>query len=213
MIEKMLEQVKSGNIVLPRVLLVKYKDLNLTDQELIVTIYLLNSNNVFNPKEISEMLKINLPEVMAIMDSLMTKDIVNIEVTTINSLAEEKVNFDGMYKKIVNIIVNEKELKEKETIYDIFEKEFNRTLSPVEFELIGAWIDSGVSEELLNLALKEAVYNGVFNLKYIDKIIYEWSKKGIKTKEDVQKDKENFKSSKETKKELFDYDWLNDSDE
>ena len=128
-------------------------------------------------------------------------------------MSEEKVNFDGLYKKIVNLIVNENKTSKVDTIYDLFEKEFNRTLSPVEFELIGAWLDSGIDEELLNLALKEAVYNGVFNLKYVDKIIYEWTKKGIKTKEDVEKDKEKFRNSKEIKKELFDYDWLNDNDE
>ena len=76
-------------------------------------------------------------------------------------------------------------------------------------EIINNWFDSGLSEELVTLALKEATYNGVSNLRYIDKIIYEWGKKGIKTKEDVEKDRKKFKSNSK-KKELFDYDWLND---
>ena len=51
-------------------------------------------------------------------------------------------------------------------------------------------------------ALKEAILNGVRNFKYIDKIIYDWSKKGTKTraKEDNSND------------ELFDYDWLDDNE-
>ena len=49
-------------------------------------------------------------------------------------------------------------------------------------------------------ALNEAVINGSPNVRYIDRIIYEWSKK-------------NSKSDQEEYKELFDYDWLGDSDE
>ena len=79
-------------------------------------------------------------------------------------------------------------------------------------ELIGSWIDSGYSEELIKCALKEAVYNGVSNLRYIDKILYEWKKKGIKNSDDVLKDKQNFKKKTENKKtEMFDYDWLNEN--
>ena len=57
--------------------------------------------------------------------------------------------------------------------------------------------------------LKEAVFNGVNNLRYIDKIIREWSKKGIKTEEDVINDRKKFQTKK-SNKELFDYDWLNE---
>ena len=79
----------------------------------------------------------------------------------------------------------------------------------MEYEIITGWIDSGYTEELIILALKEATYNGVSNLRYIDKIIYEWGKKGIKTKEDVEKNKKQFKSNSE-KKEMFDYNWLDE---
>ena len=57
----------------------------------------------------------------------------------------------------------------------------------MEYELISAWISSGINEELILGALKEATYNGVSNLRYIDKIIFEWGKKGFKTMEDVNK--------------------------
>ena len=98
----------------------------------------------------------------------------------------------------------------KSNIYSTFETEFGRTLSPMEYEIITGWIDSGYTEELIILALKEATYNGVSNLRYIDKIIYEWGKKGIKTKEDVEKNRKQFKNTE--KKEIFDYNWLDEED-
>ena len=58
------------------------------------------------------------------------------------------------------------------------------------------------TEDLPKEALKEAVLNGVRNFKYIDKIIYEWSKKD--TKKRVKEDKEIDK--------MFEYDWLDDNE-
>ena len=55
---------------------------------------------------------------------------------------------------------------------------------------------------MIKEALKEAILNNVRNFKYIDKIILEWSKKGVK------------KHIKEENKdeEIFDYDWLDDNE-
>ena len=79
----------------------------------------------------------------------------------------------------------------------------------MEYEISSSWLkDNG--EELILLALKEAVYNNVSSMRYIDRIINNWNKKGIKTKEDVEKSRKEFKKGQKENIELFDYDWLND---
>ena len=99
-------------------------------------------------------------------------------------------------------------------IFEKMEKEFGRTLSPIEYELVKAWLENNTKEEIIEEALKEASLNGVSNLRYMDKIIYEWTKKGIKTKEDVEKNRlEHKKSKKNEKVEVFDYNWLDDEDD
>ena len=105
-----------------------------------------------------------------------------------------------------------KAVEKKTSLFDTFESELGRTLSPMEYEIINGWLQE-CSEEIILLALKEAIYNGVSNFRYIDRIINEWSKKGIKTKEDVLKNQNEFKRNQKDKKkqELFDYDWLNDT--
>ena len=85
-------------------------------------------------------------------------------------------------------------------------------MSPIEYELISGWLDN-YNEEIIKCALKEAVWNGVSNLRYIDKILYEWKKKGINSKDDVEKDRKQFKKNNTKKTEMFDYDWLNDDTE
>ena len=99
-----------------------------------------------------------------------------------------------------------------ENVFSIIEKEFGRTLNSSEIEFIKAWA-SNFNNEVIIEAVKEASLNGVSSIRYIDRILYEWDKKGIKTKEDVI----HFlnKKSKELNEpiEVFDYDWFDDDEE
>ena len=92
--------------------------------------------------------------------------------------------------------------KTEKNIFELFESEFGRTLSPMEYEIINGWKENDVTEEIIVLALKEAIYNGVSNFRYIDKIIYEWNKKGIKKKV----------VEEEATSNIFEFDWLNDEE-
>jgi len=209
---QIIELLKNSNYQLPRELLFNYKKLNITDNEFIMLVYLINQYSEFyNPKQISNDLKMSINDVLECINSLCEKNIIKIELKKINNIRSEIVNLDSLYEKIA-FVLNEVEEKNDSNLYSVFETEFGRTLSPMEFEIINSWVDGGYSEELIKLALKEATYNGVSNLRYIDKIIYEWSKKGIKTKEDVENDRKKFQSKNNKNKELFDYDWLNDND-
>lgn len=214
MIEKTINLLRYNNINIPRTLLLNYKNINLSEKELIVLIYLLNEeNNSFNPKKISDDLKYTLPEVLEIIEKLNTLDILSINLNKNNGVIEEQVDLLNLYKKLAYLIVNENEVKEEvsnENIYDNFEREFGRTLSPIEYEYINGWLNDDFNEEIINCALKEAVFNGATNLRYIDAILYEWKKKGIKSKDDVEKNKESFKKKASKKTEMFECDWLND---
>ena len=208
MVEKVVNLIKEKDITFPRLLLLHYKDLKLDDLELIIIIYLLNNSSEFNPKKISEDLKITLQEVLMKIDSLSNKDILKIEIKKVNNIRQEFIDINSLYNKLSYYVVNE-EVKEKTNIYDIFEKEFGRTLSPMEYEIINGWLNDGMNEEIVVQALKEATYNGVSNLRYIDKILYEWKNKGLTTIQKVEENRVNFKKEK---KELFDYNWLEDEE-
>lgn len=206
MTDKIINIIKSGTITIPKLLLQSYKELKLTEQELILIIYFIG-NNEFDPERISKDLGLSIGETLKIIDDLTKKDILKIS-TRSAKVYEEYIDLDELYNKLALTIMTDKETPKRTNIYDKFENEFGRTLSPMEYEIIGAWIESGFSEELIEEALKEAVYNGVSNLRYIDKILYEWQKKGIKNKQDIKVQKEASKP----KGEVFDYDWLNEKD-
>ena len=201
--------LKNKTYQIKKEILFNYKKLNITDSEFIILIYIINQDElIYNPKKIGDDLCIDLNSVLELVDSLCEKNIIEIKIEKKSGVRNDVIDLSMFYEKLA-LKLDTKEEDKDNNMFSLFEKEFGRTLSPMEYEIINAWIDSGCSEELITLALKEATYNGVSNLRYIDKIIYEWGKKGIKTKEDVEKDRKKFKSNSK-KKELFDYDWLND---
>ena len=215
MMDKLI-QVMKDNFLVPKLLLCTYKKLNIDEKALVVLIYIMNDKTLkFNPKQISSDLSLSMPEVLSIVDTLSTNGLIAIELKKVGDIREEFINLDNLYTKLAYFVVNEEsEAKEEKSsnIYDNFEQEFGRPLSPIEYELINGWLDAEFKEEVIILALKEAVFNGVTNRRYIDKILYEWKKKGLNSKEAVLQSKREPEIKKQPRKELFDYDWLNDSE-
>ena len=208
MIEKVVDVLKTAYTI-PSVLLKEYKKLNINDNELIVLIYLLNQRDLeFNPAKISKELNNDMNNILNIINELSKKDLLKIDHIVDKNIHKEVINLDSLYNKLAFNILDKK-IETKNAIYDIFEKEFGRTLSPMEYEIIGAW-QKNFTDEIIIEALKEAVYNNVNNLRYIDKILSEWNKKGFKTPKDIEEDRKNFK--RKDKKELVEYDWLNENE-
>lgn len=207
MVEKIIDLVKEKDIHFPRLLLSNYRKMDINEQELILIVFLLNEqSNTFNPKRIGECLDWKLTEVLEVVNNLTTKDLINIDIKKVNGVITEFINIENVYKKLSYYIINHEEEKESSNIFDIFEREFGRTLSPMEYEIVNGWLTDKMDEEMIVLALKEATYNGVSNLRYIDKIIYEWRKQGITSKDVMEKRNEPKKEAKE----LIDMDWLDE---
>lgn len=212
--DKILEILQQKPVVIPRFLFNNYKDLNITEAELIILIFIMDNGNkiLYNPEIFTKELSLDKYKVMELINNLMEKKIISLVVEKNNNdKIEEYISLDLFYDKMLNKI---KEVKEENidssNIFSTFENEFGRTLSPMEYEIIKGWLNSKYSEEIIIEALKEATYNGVSNLRYIDKILYEWDKKGLKSKEDIIKDKSKYRDNKKEKVDIFDYNWLED---
>ena len=212
---KIIELLKEKPFVIPKNLFLNYKKLDITEEELIILIYIINLGDkiIYNPQIFVDNLKIDKYKVMDILNNLSSKNIISIKLEkNEKGISEEYIYTDVLYNKLFNIIIEEKNNIniDNTDMFSLFETELGRTLSPMECEIIKEWLHSNYTEELIKEALKEAIYNNVRNLKYIDRILYTWKNKGINTKEDVIKDKRNYHKPKETVKDVFDYNWLED---
>src|SRR5574344_155563 len=205
--------VKEKDYSFKRLLFKIVKDYSLSIDELLLLIYFLNQDQPsLNVKEIAKITFLDEKAILGSFTSLTSKGLIAINVVKReDGKVNEVIDLSNIYKAMVSDINITAKKVNAENIFSIFEKEFGRTLSPIEFEIINAWLKSGINEELIIGALKEATYNGVSNLRYIDKIIYEWGKKGFKTMNDVNNHLKKKDEPSETKV-LFDYNWLDDED-
>ena len=180
-----LDIMKTNNIVIPSYLLKTYKKLNLSEKELIFLSYLITFNDkiLFDINKFSISTALSIPEIMELIDSLTSKNIITMVTDKKETgMIREYLDISSLYDKIIVMTLNDSE-------NEIVNKD-----------------NSNISEDLIKEALKEAILNGVNNLKYIDRILYEWNKKGYKKPSDVVKKRQ----VKEEKIDLFDYDWLDE---
>ena len=214
--KKIINLMMEKPITIPRMIFNNYKRLNITEEELIVLIFIIDFGGriVYNPDIFVNELKMEKFKVMELLNSLYEKKIITISVEkNNNNKSEEFISLDLLYSKMLNLFKDSTPTDsniDNTDIFSVFEKELGKTISPMEYEIIKGWINDKFSYEIIIEALKEAVLNNVTSLRYIDKILYDWKKKGIKNKEDIIRDKNNYRANKNKTKEVFDYNWLED---
>lgn len=78
-------------------------------------------------------------------------------------------------------------------IYEFIEKNFGRTLSPIEYEAISTWEDN----ELTRYAIKQSVLNNKYSIKYISRILESYKLNKITTVQQAQEEENKYKQQKE----------------
>lgn len=165
-------------------LLEYYRKLRLNENEL-ATILMIDhlleqKNTLITPDLLSMKMSLSVKELDKIFVSLMERGF--IDFTTGKKI---KVSLKPLQKKLYEVfqisLAKEQETQtsaEKsaylKNIYEVFEKELHRTLSPLEFSLIGEWVDQGYSDETIINALREALSKGKKSLRSVDKILLQW---------------------------------------
>lgn len=113
----------------------------------------------------------------------------NNKYNNINIINTKKQNIDYINN-------NSSSIEKRDTIYDFLEQNFGRTLNGIEIEMIREWNDN----ELTRYAIKQAVLNGKYNVKYINTILVNYKNNSIMTVQQAQEEEKMFKSKKEIKK-------------
>lgn len=198
------------NLIIPDYIIKYYSKLNLEGLSFILMIYFINQkeNITFDINKISKDLNLEQSVVLGLINELNEKNYISIEMIKKNGIIEEFISVELFYNKICSLLIESKDENENNDIYSMFEQEFGRVLSPMEYQTINGWLENKIPIDLIAAALKESVLSGVNNLRYIDKILFEWNKKGYKKVEDIKQKKDN--KDDDYIEEIFDYDWIND---
>ncbi|MGG6797961.1 UNVERIFIED_CONTAM: DnaD domain-containing protein [Streptococcus canis] len=187
-----LEHYKSGNLVLPSTLLFHYKDIFKSSDDFLVWqfFYLQNTTkrDDLAPSQIANALGKSVADINKIISSLTSQEL--LDMKTIELAGEIEIIFDAspvlakldqlVAKQTATEATHQEEPNHFKYLVDDFERELGRFLSPFELEdLEKSLHDDKTDPDLIREALKEAVFNGKTNWKYIQAILRNWRKEGI----------------------------------
>ena len=209
--------IRSDNIVIPLYIYKEYPKLNVDCETFLFLMFLYSKGNKipFDINSLSNEFYCDTKKLMNYLTILQDKGLIEIKVIkNEKNIMEEYIYLDFFYEKIALSIVNKKQdtvKDEKDEIFDILQKDVGLQLSAVEVEIVKAW---NYDEEIIKEAIKEAIKNNVASIRYIDKVLYTWNKKGFKTIKDIENNRKDFreKTKTEEKVDVFDYDWMEDDE-
>ncbi len=228
------EYLQYGQIVISNLLLENYHDLGMTDQEFLLWLQLFRASEAGDRfpdlGRISQIMGHSKEDIYQLLNQLIQKKVLTIlSEKDARGQLNDAYDFSIIYEKL-SLLFEQKERQTKagdqkraeQNLYQAFESEFGRALSPIEFQRIGQWLEEDqYKPELIQLALKEAVLNQVYSLNYIDRILLSWERKHITTKQQVEDEQQRRKRQMLQKNSSYDekplpkislHNWLEDQE-
>lgn len=201
-------------------LLEYYKKLRLTENDLAVILmidHLLNQkNNLITPDLLSLKMNLSTSDLDKILVNLIERNFLVFEIGK-----KTKVSLKPLQKKLYELFqvslakeqevaTSEKKASYLKNIYEVFESELKRTLSPLEFSLINEWVNDGYKDETIIAALNEALSKGKRSIKSVDKILIQWKARDDIEKEGISNVKNSWDDDIEKTIEIAKAKWIND---
>ena len=152
-------------------ILSEFETINLNAEEGMVVLLIQFYNDhkqTIEAASIAQKLKVDVDRIDEIINGLSEKGYLKISFT--NRTLE--FNLDGIFEH------SEEAMEFNETLFEMFENEFKRPLTQIELQRLSVWIKT-YELKLISYALREASINKKWSFDYIDKILYEWQRKGI----------------------------------
>ncbi|SUO91568.1 DnaD domain-containing protein [Streptococcus uberis] len=186
------ENYKSGNLVYPSALLFHFKDIFTNTDDFLVWqfFYLQNTTRIDDlaPSQIATALGKSVADVNRSISSLTSQELLDIKTIKVGDEIETIIDASPVLEKLDQLVTKSKEQpvhdedqgNQFKQIVSEFERELGRFLSPFELEDLEKTVKEDKTDiDLIREALKEAVFNGKTNWKYIQAILRNWRKEGI----------------------------------
>jgi DNA replication protein len=217
----------SGVVAVPKYLLTHYTELGLNEIEMMILLQILceaETNSYPSSATIADRMTVSPSEIEEVLVKLIERKLLTIERcwNANDQMWVNSYSFVGLIDELAELwaIERSKQLEEERTIKQnqlspqpsslssnpalenlirIFEQELGRLLTRLECENIERWLSTHFSEELIIEALRRGVSAGIRNFRYLDSILREWEKKGLRTKAEIEAEDAYFQSRQEKK--------------
>lgn len=211
------------------------RELELSDEETLVLLHLLRlnikNNNFPSNSQLIAHMSMDEEQCRMCVLGLISKRLVEIDAVEKDDAIIECYRFDLLIERLALLqqrvfIAEENAQKEASTgsIFQSIEEAFGRPLAPVELETVARWMnEDNYSEGLILEALDEAILNDVRNIRYMERILFEWQKQGVASVEEAKQQRQQFRDHQHKNNPLpenevqgaeadfFIYDWLKEN--
>lgn len=156
-------------------LLLKCKDIHISSEECCVLLYIIRFGKmdvVVTPMLLMEYLSFDSKIIDQCLHNLMKLEY----IVNVNGCIE----IGCLYERL---LLNQESVDKPKSINLIkqFEEEFGKPLTPMELSMLREWKESNkYDDDIILKALKEAVKSNVLRFRYIDGILENWKKTGVK---------------------------------
>ncbi|SDH15136.1 DnaD domain-containing protein [Desulfosporosinus hippei] len=217
----------SGVVSIPKYLLTHYRKIGICDSEMLVLIQILCDSEVNPYPSISTLagrMTASSSEIEEKLGGLVERKLLSIERywNPVEQKWGDCYSFVGLIEELAELwaiersqqLEEERILKQQqvplnipstspnpamENLIQTFEQELGRLLTRLECENLDKWLSSHFSEELIIEALRRGVSAGIRNFRYLDSILREWEKKGLRTRAEIEAEDAFFQSRQEKK--------------
>ncbi|MGQ9050564.1 DnaD domain-containing protein [Streptococcus oralis] len=189
---------KTGNLVLPSALLLHFKELFPSSEDFLVWqfFYLQNTTALgdVSPSQIAEIIGKEVADVNQSISNLTENGLLQYRTIELNgeielifdaSLAFERL--DSLLDTQTPVATAQNPKNQLKDLVETFQQELGRLLTPFEIEDLSKTVkEDGIKADLIKEALREAVFNGKPNWKYIQAILRNWRHEGIQSVAQVE---------------------------
>ncbi|WP_185956094.1 DnaD domain protein [Melghirimyces algeriensis] len=230
----LVDVMQQGSTAFPVMLFTEYKRLGLNEGQMMLLLHIM----VFRDKEgvlfptvhqLEERMSVSADQIIQWIQTLVRKGYLSIEETVEEGgIRSERYSIVPLLQELAASYL-ERDSDEsvtrtetsQENLFQLFEREFCRPLSPMEYEMLTKWLDEDKHpEDLIIAALREAVFCGKLSCRYIDRILLEWKRNRIHTPEEATEFSKKFRQKgilyqserlpeENRSGEFFLYNWVN----
>lgn len=205
-------------------LLEYYKTLGIEENALAVIMmidHLSKQNNTFITADtLSLKMNLKVKEIDRILAVLIERELISYDVQGKDMVT----SLEPLRKKLYRLF-NLATAKDKQNLaslersallselYAYYEKRLNRTLSPLENDMVSTWLDDGYSKEEIKAALEESIAVGKRSFKAIDRNLRTYRRHGDIDAEGYSAVNDNWNKDIEETIALANTKWLTDDDD
>ena len=189
---------KSGNLLLPSALLLHFKELFPSSEDFLVWqfFYLQNTTALgdVSPSQIAEIIGKEVADVNQSISNLTENGLLQYRTIELNGEIELIFDASLAFERLDSLLDSQtpaatapNSKNQLKDLVETFQQELGRLLTPFEIEDLSKTVkEDGIRADLIKEALREAVFNGKPNWKYIQAILRNWRHEGIQSVAQVE---------------------------